>query len=216
MVTQRKQSTNKQRRSRRNQAVTVSRSFLFGSLPAGNGGFQFGASLALYPDEATLLPIARSYSEYKFTRMQVTLQPRCSTTTQGSKWLGFGYSKPFTPADYTQAAALDSFSSSQAYGVQSTASLRPSNSSQRWYPVYQNDLTPTQLSDLSIVQAYLYLGTQSVQSGVVAADVHVSYTITFRGPVSATGAISADTNNLPKVINRLPVLAANADPEDDS
>jgi len=177
------------RNQTRNQGIDVSRTFLLGSVPAGNGAFQFTAPLAVYPDEATLLPIARAYSEYKFTRMQVTLQPRCSTATQGSKWLGFGYSVPFTPGDYAQASALDSFRSSQAYGKESMTSLRPSNSSQRWYPVYQSDLTASQLADPNIVQAYLYIGTQSVQSGVVAADIHVSYTVRFRGPVSATQAI---------------------------
>lgn len=181
------------RRGRRNRqagGVTLTRTFLLGSLPAGNSGFQFSGPITIYPDEATLLPIARSYSEYKFTRFQVTLQPRCATSTQGSKWAGFGYSVPFVPADFAQASALGGFKSSQAYIASPSVNLQPSNSAQRWYPVYQTDLTPAQLADPNIVQAYLYAGTQSVQSGVTAADIHVSYTVQLRGPVATTTAIT--------------------------
>jgi hypothetical protein len=158
-----------------------------GSLPPGNGAFQFTAAIAVYPDEATLLPIARAYSEYRFRKFTVKLIPRCPTSTLGTKWAGFGYSVPFTPADYAQVNALAGVTVTQAYEREGITSLVPSNRAQNWYPVLQSDLTSAQLGDPNIVQAYLYLGTQSVQSGVTAADIHVSYTVEFRGPVANLG-----------------------------
>jgi len=198
-----KQNNKKSKRSgrgRSGQGITVTRTVVLGSLPAGNSGFQFTASLSVYPDFGTLLPIARCYSEYKFVRFQVTLTPRCSVTTMGTKWLGFGYSIPFTPADYTSASSLAGFSDSPAYGRVSRSSLSSQNAAQRWYPVYQDDLSAAQLADPNIVQAYLYAGTNGVQSGVVAADIKVSYTVMFRGPVANVNAIGPAST--PVVVSR--------------
>jgi len=182
--------SNRNKAGRRNasQSLMVTRSLFLGSLPAGNSAFQFTAALAVYPDEATLLPIARAYSEYKFHSFKVRLVPRCPTSTQGTKWAGFGYSTPFVPADYAQINALAGVSITQAYERVGSTQLVSANSAQRWYPVYQTDLTEAQLADPNIVQAYLYLGTQSVQSGVTAADIHVNYTVEFRGPVASTSS----------------------------
>jgi hypothetical protein len=198
----------------RGQGVTVTRSFLLGSMPAGNGSYQFSSVLAVYPDEETLVPIARSYSEYKFVKFEVSLQPRCSTTTQGSKWLGFGYSVPFVPQDYAAASALGKFDSTTAYLTVGRSRLQPSNSAQRWYPIYQNALTSVQLADPNIVQAYLYLGSQGVQSGVVPADIHVKYTIHMRGPVAPTAAIGPAS--IPTIETHLPLADAQVDLDLDS
>jgi len=193
------------------QSTKISRTFLLGSVPAGNSGFQFTAAIAVYPDEETLLPIARSYSEYKFTSFQVSLVPRCPTSTQGTKWLGFGYSVPFTVGDFAQASSLADFSSTQSYINRGRSRLRPANSSQRWYPVIQTGLTATQLADPNIVQAYLYLGTQGVQSGVTVADIHVRYTVHFRGPCAALSSVGPAA--VPRVVRGFPTALATMEDE---
>jgi hypothetical protein len=188
--------------------LVVTRTQHLGSLPAGNSGFQFTALFSVYPDEATLSPIAKAYSEYRFTKYEVKLIPRCSTTTQGVKWAGFGYSVPFQPADFAQVSALAGNTITQSFSKEGLTRLNASNAGQKWYPVLQTALTTQQRADPNIVQAFLYAGSQGVQSGVGIAEIQVAYTVQFRGPVAAV------TGDVPAVVASLPTLPSDEDDED--
>lgn len=170
------------------QSVTITRTMLLGSVPAGNGTFEGSTILPVYPDQSTIGPIAQQYSEYKFSRFTVSLIPRCSTSTLGTKFVGMSYGLPMAFSTLAQVYALQRVSITSAYGRVGVSNLVASNASQRWYPVVQGNLSPSQTLDPNIVQAYAYMGSQGVQSGVVPADIKVSYTVTLRGPVGATGA----------------------------
>jgi hypothetical protein len=179
------------RRGRRatggSQTVTLSRTLLLGSLPAGNNAFEGSSILPVYPAADTIGPIAQGYSEYKFTKFVVSLVPRCSTTTLGTKWVGVSYGRPTAFSTLAQVYALGTFNVTPAYGRTGSAAVNPANSGRRFYPVIPGVPTGSELTDDNIVQAYIYLGSQGIQSGVVAADIKVSYTIQFRGPVGPGG-----------------------------
>jgi len=179
-----------------NQAVSISRTLLLGSVPAGNGSFEGSTILPVYPLQDTIGPIAQGYSEYKFTRFVVTLIPRCSTSTLGTKWVGISYGLPVSFSTLAQVYSLSRFSVTQAYGQTGSTSLVPGNSRLRWYPVIPGAPTAAQLTNPDFVQAYIYLGTQGVQSGVVSADIKVSYTIQLRGPVGAGGVLTPATTGV--------------------
>jgi hypothetical protein len=185
-----KKSGNKRRGSnkkRSDQSVTLSRTLLLGSVPAGNGAFEGSSILPVYPAADTIGPIAQGYSEYKFTKFVVSLVPRCSTTTLGTKWVGVSYGRPTGFNSLSQVYALGTFNVTQAYGRTGTAAVKPANSGRKFYPVIPGTPTNSELTDNDVVQAFIYLGTQGVQSGVVAADIKVSYTIQLRGPVGPGG-----------------------------
>jgi hypothetical protein len=172
---------------RASQTVTLSRTLLLGSVPAGNGTFEGSSILPVYPAADTIGPIAQGYSEYKFTKFVVSLIPRCSTTTLGTKWVGVSYGRPTGFNSLSQVYALGTFNVTQAYGRTGTAAVKPANSGRKFYPVIPGVPTASELTDNDVVQAYIYLGTQGVQSGVVTADIKVSYTIQLRGPVGPGG-----------------------------
>jgi hypothetical protein len=125
----------------------------------------------------------------------------------GTKWSGFSYGPPIAFTDLAQVYSLSRFSSGQAYGRTVTSALTPANARLRWYPVIPAaTLTQDQLNDPTIVQAYYYAGTQGVQSGVVVADLKVTYRIILRGPVGLVQGASPAT--VPVLATHLPILDA--------
>lgn len=166
--------------------ITVSRTEFLGSVNAGTGGFN-GSYLFVYPQETTIVGIARSYSEYRYVRFQARLVCRASSSTLGTHFAGFLYSPPVAITQLSHAAALGSFRVGQAYGSFVRSNLDSRARRQAWFPVLQTDLTDPQSVSPDIVQAWLFTGTQSVQSGVTTADIHISYTIQFRGPRAIDG-----------------------------
>lgn len=181
-------SGNNRPRRRRNrqlrgnaQVLTVSRQEFLGSVLPGNGGFN-GQYLFVYPQETTVVAIARSYSEYRYTKFHVRLVPRASTSTLGTHFAGFLHTVPVAITQLSHVAPLQGFAVGQAYESRVVARLDTRARRQTWFPMLQTDLTDAQSVSPDIVQAWLFNGTQSVQSGVTTADLHVSYTIQFRGP----------------------------------
>jgi hypothetical protein len=171
------------------RTVTLSRRDLLGSVPASTGGFIAGI-LAAYPAEATIAPIAQSYSEYRYTRYKLSLVPQASSSTLGNGFIGYQLAPPFAPADLAQCSALQGFKAGPAFGRNTMSLLDTRARSRRWFQVVQGTATEAQLINPDIVQAWPTVGSQNVQSGVVAWDIYVEYTIQFRGPLPATAALS--------------------------
>lgn len=169
-----------------NPTLTVRRTEFLGSLLPGTGGFN-GNYLFVYPQETTVVNIARSYSEYRYTRFQVRLVPRGSTSTQGTHFAGFLYTAPTAITQLSHAATLAGFNVQQAYGRNVISRLDRRARRQNWFPMLQTDLTDAQTVSPDIVQAWLFAGSQGVQSGVTSADIHVSYTLQLRGPRAIDG-----------------------------
>lgn len=168
------------------QQLTVRRTEFLGSLLPGNGGFN-GQYLFVYPQETTVVNIARSYSEYRYSRYQVRIIPRAATSTLGTHFGGFLYTAPVAITQLSHASALGSFGVQQSYGRNVITRLDRRARRQNWFPMLQTDLTDAQSVSPDIVQAWLFTGTQSVQSGVTTGDIHVSYTLQLRGPRAIDG-----------------------------
>lgn len=168
---------------------------LLGSVPAGTGGFIANIFTA-YPQEATIEPIAQSYSEYRYTRYILQLVPAASSSTTGNGFICYQMAPPFAPTDLAQAAAISRFRSGPGFGRNTSSGLDCSGRSRRWFRVVQGALTSAQSVDPDIVQAWPTLGSQGVQSGLSAWDVYLSYTIQLRGSLPST------TNLTPAVISR--------------
>jgi len=159
----------------------VSRTEFLGSVPAGNGAFN-SAILFVYPQETTVVSIARSFAEYRYSKFVVRLVPRASSTTLGTGFSGFQLSPPSAITNMAHAAALQGFKVGPPHGIRQIMSrLDAAGRARRWLRVVQTDLTSAQSIDPDIVQAWLTVGVEGVQSGVVGFDIHVDYTIHFRG-----------------------------------
>jgi hypothetical protein len=209
-----------QRRRRRGRGrggsgdqIRVVRSELLGSAPASNGGFTQLLGV-VYPGEATLQGIARSYSEYRYVRFVLRLVPRCSSSTLGNSYVGYFASPPNELADLSQAASLARFRVGPAFGRVTTSGVDARARARRWLAISQADLTATQLVDPDFVQAWFVVGSSAVQSGVIPFDIYADYTIMFRGARAVSGSIA------PAAVPRLHLAHApfatdgDADPEE--
>lgn len=185
-----------QRRSRRGRGrggsgdqIRVVRSELLGSAPASDGGFTQLLGV-VYPGEATLQGIARSYSEYRYSRFVLRLVPRCSSSTLGNSYAGYFASPPTVLADLAQAAALSRFRVGPAFGRVTSTGIDARARARRWLAIAQSDLTAAQLVDPDYVQGWFVVGSSAVQSGVIPFDIYADYTILFRGARANSGSIA--------------------------
>jgi len=180
------------RRPRQNDSVTLNRSDYLGPLPAGTGGF-VSAVIAIYPGDPSVAGISALYSEYRYSRFNVRLIPRSSTSSLGTHFSGIRYAAPIgAPISLQAASVLSAFSvGGAAHSASVSSSLQVSASARRWFRLVPNP-NAEQLNDPDIVQAWAVVGADSLQSGVISADVHVRYTLHLRGSVDLPGTTIAE------------------------
>jgi len=138
-----------------------------------------------------VLPIARSYTEYRFIRFSARLIGSGSSTSTGVKFLGYSFVDPATlPNDYVSTSVLASFRANAYHGNEIVARLPMGANQQRFYPVDQAPPDVDDLSDPNKVQAWLVFGTNRVSGAPTPfGELHVNYTILLRGPTRTTFAI---------------------------
>jgi len=129
-----------------------------------------------------LLPIARQYTEYRFVRFQMRFVPGTGTQQQGFIHSGFFFT---TPAQID--ATTNSLSTTAGYRVGSlhegpiVSRLPRGAEQQRFYQVFQQNMTAEEINDMNNTQAFAFVGYFNVQSLIYT--VMCSYTVLLRGPV---------------------------------
>jgi len=147
------------------------------------------ATLSVYPGDPSVVGVACLYSEYRYVSFVARLVPRGTTSSLGTHFLGFRYAAPSgAPISLNAAATLSAFAvSGCSHGVVVSSRLQVAAAARRWYRFVPNASGPV-LLDPDVVQAWLVVGADSLQSGVISADVHVRYTIQLRGAVDLPNA----------------------------
>jgi len=192
----RNQKKNGRRPTERN--VTITRRDFLGAIPPGTGDF-VSTTLAAYPQEATIVAIARSFAEYRYTSYRVSLVPASSSSTTGNGFVGFSLSPPTELTSLAACASLQGFRAGPGYALRTGSGLDTRGRARRWLRVIPTDLTPSQLLDPDIVQAWPVVGSQGVQSGVRAWNVFLDFTIQFRGNVPPPGPQASVSSLTPAV-----------------
>jgi len=182
----------RRRPARTGDIVTVNRSEYIGAFPASSGAFT-SATLSVYPGSPAISPIAQLYTEYRFVRYSLRIVPRASTSTLGTIFVAFRGAPPTgAPVSLAAAATLARFRTRGAgHEGEFVASLDCRTALRPWLR-YVSEPTSAQLLDPDFVQAWLVIGSDSVQSGVIPADLHVSYTVRFRSSADLPGAVVSD------------------------
>lgn len=146
--------------------------------------------LTAYPSEASIFAIAQSYSEYRYAHYQITLVPIASSSTLGNGYIAYQLAPPTTPADLAAVAAQQGFTAGPAFGRNTTSRLDVRGRSRRWFQIQQGALTQANSINPDYVQAWPTVGSSGVQSGVVAWDVYLTFTLQLRGPVAPSTTIT--------------------------
>lgn len=167
--------------------VTVHRSEYIGAFPSSNGLFS-SATISAYPASAAIAGVTSLYTEYRYTRFHLRIVPRASTSTVGSIWCAvLGAPPRGAPTSLQSAAMLSRFQTRSAghgpafgVNVDTRVALRP------WFLTTVRP-TADQLTNPDYVQFWFVVGSANVQSGVVPADLFVTYTIKFRSTAPLPG-----------------------------
>lgn len=154
---------------------------------SGGGTGHTSNIIALHPSQfAGSRGISRSYTEYFIARFSVRLTAGVSSTTVGFKYAAFNFIDPTLLADtITDISTFPAYRLNTLHGADLTTRLPRNANQQRFYPLPRANLTPDQLADPNVVQAWLLWGTENANnSGSAPIAVTISYKIIFKGGVS--------------------------------
>jgi len=126
--------------------------------------------------------IARQYTEYVFTRFVCRLTNGTTSTSQGFTYAAYTFVSPTQlTSDMLTISTMAGYRTSSSHDTNPIISRLPRGANQqRFYPVAQADLTPEQLNDPNVVQAWLIYGSNLTTNALL--EVNLSYTIALRGP----------------------------------
>jgi len=176
------------RRPRAAGDISVSRTEYIGPFPTSGGAFT-STTLSVYPGSPAISPISQLYTEYRFVRYVLRVVPRASTTTLGTVFVAFRGSPPSgAPTSLAAAATLNRFRTLGASHGNGMTVMADTRVALRPWLQYVVQPTAEQLLDPNYCQFWLVVGSDSVQSGVIPADLHVSYTVIFRSSADLPGA----------------------------
>jgi len=171
-------------RNNRSDQTTIRRRELVGSI-TGSGAFQ-ERTIPIHAGSFSGGALAALYDEYRYSRLQVQLVPRAASSTLGNVFAAWYLQPPFTLTTLAEASQLSRFSAGPAFGRNTISTSDTQGRARRWY-TSEATITTDEGIDPDIVQTWLMLGSDSVQSGVTAVDVYISYTLHLRGSSPNTG-----------------------------
>lgn len=161
----------------------------------GLGGVQLMNPLILSCER--LRKFAAIYGQYRFRRMEFTLQGNLPTTVGGNIYLGYSRNPDLTITSGVNApTVISSMENSMSVSVWSTSSFSPRVSTNEWYNVDDDseEIMKTTQGVLFIAQGGIYNITSFAE-----IPIYLSYTIEARGqqsqPVNQNGILTFPSCN---------------------
>lgn len=172
--------------------LTLNRHFSININRAGGTGFDSTVVPISANTFADLIPFARQYTEYRFSNFRVSLIQTAGSNAAGQKFVYFSFVSPTLLVNSYQAASASSGfrTNSFASGSNLSSRLPRGANMQKFYPVFQANLTADQLLDPNIIQAWLIYGTNLANPAQVI-QCEISCRLLLRGPTRPVG--EADT-----------------------
>jgi hypothetical protein len=181
----------RRRCSIRSDTVTIRRRELVGQI-TGNGSFS-ATTVALHAGSFAGSAFANLYGEYRYTELRVELVPRCSSATLGNVFVGWQVEPPLEFSSLVEVSQLSRFNAGPAFGRNTSSTYDAGARSRRWLEALPSPISNSQSVDPDIIQVWLTVGDDGVQSGVVSSDIYISYSLQLRGahPNIAGGHLAA-------------------------